>query len=211
MKRVMAMLMVLVMLLAAGAAAETDWYAARSLEVAASLRQLALDEEYVAVYTYVEELRNMALVIGRSLMMRPVAAYKLRVDDYQILLNSLDSDGAVDLSQLSDVARDQIEKGAYRMFLTSLNTAYGVTVVAATSILAVSDQFICDGEGSACLVLLKYPADYSVGLCFSDSFNHVIGVSAMPVHTDIIDRMLSDEAAAELQALGVTVEPLSLE
>lgn len=191
MKRWMAMLVALV-LLAAGAMAEENWYAAEGQRMAERVQTLAGDEVYCQLYyTANESMDAMRKAIAAQDYSKPVSAklFPLPGQDETVktikMLNAmLGQTGDSDVLAMSDVGVEEMVKRIPASLVTMLTAKSGTEWVALQSVLTTGETCAEPENYRDAVLFLEYPGEYAVAVVFQRSIEGCVGVTARPVPKD---------------------------
>ena len=196
MKRFLALLASLALLLALPALAEEDWYLETARELAAQLGELAQDETYL-------ELFGMPQDVSAAIEPFCAADYSSSVLDFRINL-PIDAffklyDSFSDSAGLSGAGLERMRAFIPSMLITGYNNAQGVEHVAAASVLNFSRGYPMPEGFSPCIYVLQFDSA-TVAVAFAQSGDATISATAYPLFTGE-DASLAGIAAGILGAL----------
>lgn len=191
MKRWMAMLVALV-LLAAGAMAEENWYAAEGQRMAERVQTLAGDEVYCQLYyTANESMDAMREAIAAQDYSKPVSAKLFplpgqdeTVEMIKMLSAMFGQTGDPDVLAMSDVGVEEMVKRIPASLVTMLTAKSGTEWVALQSVLATGETCAEPENYRDAVLFLEYPGEYAVAVVFQRSIEGCVGVTARPVPKD---------------------------
>ena len=158
--------------------ADEEWLAQTAFEVARKMVDQCADPAYASLFTSDEELIDVCTDIGS-------------IDLSSAQVGSITYYSADDLSggfAFSSANQALIEKyyapktGA--LFTQMKLNTYGVRMVAAGSICAVSDVRVASGDFASCVVVVDTGCAYDVAVCFGVVDDNIIAVTAQPCPAD---------------------------
>ena len=208
MKKILSLLLVLILTLRPVAALAGNWYTEKGIILAERMHALASDKIYITTFSTADDLIAHIGTLAKSDFSAPVEARMLNLPDEEaaavlMSLLSMASDG--NMPQLSETAKSEIFRRLPGTFISSINGQFGVTMVAASSILSTSESYITPEGFQPGVLLLQYPGEYSVAVAFSQSGEETVSASAMPIYTEFITELTARDDLSLLERVGLNL------
>ena len=208
MKKFFAFMLALLLALCPVAALAGNWYAEKSLILAERMHTLASDEAYVTTFTTEDNLIAHIGALAGSDFSAPVEARMLSLPDAgsaAALMSMLSMASGGEMAQLSETASAEIIRRLPGTFVSAINGQFGVTMVAASSILSTSETYIMPEDFRPGVLFLQYPGEYSVAVAFSQSGEETVSASAMPIYSEVIQELAASDDLSLLERLGLNL------
>lgn len=179
----------------------------KGLELAGQLDLLAESEDYRKSVTTAQEVTGVVEEIGSYDYDSPRAVYQIQGAD-TAYLGILALSGANLSQEIQDILRPRFTSAVASM----INGQQGVTILAATALLTVSDSFLYSGLDKSLIYLYLYEGKYSIMVSFSPDDEGIVNANASIVaDKDLSDLQNTDDVSAYLMGrglAGVTVTPV---
>ncbi len=182
-----------------------------SMELAGLLDDMLKTPEYFDLMGGSQQVSEVIMPLMRSDLSEPESAYVITFPEEALPM--LMSAAEVDLSGFSDELREFVERRMYSSVPTILNSRQGASVLAAASILTVSDSWAGEELDDSCYVLLMYPYCCPVMVAFSGKDEVITGTATMllgePIEEDSLDAV--EALFGYLGIDGLTVEEIDID
>lgn len=148
-----------------------------SMELAGLLEDMLSTPEYFNMMSGSQAISDVIMPYMRSDLSEPESAYVVTLPEDA--LPALMGAAEVDLDGFSDELRDFVERRMQTSVPTILNSTQGAEVIAAASILTVSDAWAGETIDTGCYVVLMYPHCCPVMVSFTGRDHVMTGTATM--------------------------------
>lgn len=195
-KRILAALLLSVILLAGCSGKGQADLQSRGLELLQKLDRMAQSSEYVGFCSGSEEIAREIEQIGAADYSQPQAVYEVILPE-KIL--------GMPVQGLSEELQEDLLNRMFASLPSQLNAAQGVNVLAASSVLTVSDHFIDKTLKERALYFYLYGGEWSGAVYFLPGEENILSAGANFVKNEELAAVSSEEELADWlqQSLGL--------
>lgn len=219
MKKALAMLLALALVLGGCALAEGNWYVEAGQALALRMQALAADEAYIGLMTTSEEMRSINDEFAQADLSAPTHAWFMAIPDADELVTCIQrlvmvEGDAADLGAfdaLSEVGREELIKRLPASASTMLSARGGVRWIAFSSVITVSQAKEEPEDFRPGFLLLEYPGDFAVLVTFGRPLPGYATASAMPVPANSLEEVQPLLDYAEKLGLPLALEELEID
>lgn len=159
------------------------------MELAELLDEMLKTPEYFQMMGGSETINGVITPYMQTDFSSPGGAYIITLPENA--LSTLMSAAEVDISGFSDSLREFVERRAFSSLPSILNSRQGAEILAAASILTVSDSWVGKTLSESCYLLLVYPNTCPVIVSFTGKGGVISGTASLlpgdPINGDTLD------------------------
>lgn len=201
MKRIIAILTAMLVLLCPMCMAEENWYASAGTDLAERVIALAGDESYAEMYTGMSDIQAIVAEFAASDFSEIKEARILSLPDEKAMGTIMKLLGGIADAELSPVAEQELFRRIPGMLITLVNGQHSHSWLGATSILTTSETYVMPEAFQPGVLLLEYPGEYSVAVAFSRTGEETVTASATAVHSGFREGVLKRATLLERLAI----------